>query len=265
MPPAWRLLVDPAAPGAWNMAVDEALLESVRLGAPPVLRFYQWQPSCLSFGRNQPACDVFDPARAREAGIDFVRRPTGGLAVHHARELTYSVIATVSAIGTPRNAYATIHHSLVAGLRSLGVNAEVAASAPVTAGAPAGWDPAGRDPCFRSPAVGEILLGGRKLVGSAQRCEQRTILQHGSILLEDDQDAVRSLQFDPGPPTEPPATLSEATAEPVSMDALVRALAAGFEALIGTPLAPARLEPQEYERATALAAKYRSAEWTWRR
>jgi lipoyl(octanoyl) transferase len=88
--PRWRLLDTPPAPGAWNMAVDEALAESVRAGGAPVLRFYRWSPACLSLGRNQPA-DGYDRDRIRRRGVEVVRRPTGGRAVLHHRELTYSV------------------------------------------------------------------------------------------------------------------------------------------------------------------------------
>ena len=265
--PAWRLFVDPPSSGAWNMAMDEALLESVQRGASPVLRLYRWRPSCVSFGRNQPACDVFDPALARARGIDLVRRPTGGLAVHHARELTYAVASPVDAIGSPRTAYAAIHRALVAGLRTLGVHAVVAAASPATVPAAAvpGWDPAGRDPCFRAPARGEILLDGRKLVGSAQRCERRVVLQHGSILLEDDQDAVREIQFAPPAPTGAPATLVAALGAVPAVAALVEAIAGGFEAALGISLAPAPSDAHEYGRAAALEPKYRSGEWTWRR
>ena len=83
----WRLLDTPPAPGAWNMAVDEALADSVRAGGPPVLRVYRWSPPCLSLGRNQPS-DGYDRDEIRRRGIDVVRRLTGGRAVLHHRELT---------------------------------------------------------------------------------------------------------------------------------------------------------------------------------
>ena len=85
----WRLIDTAPAPGAWNMAVDEALMERVRGGGAPVLRFYRWEPACLSLGRNQPATGAYDAAAIAARGVDVVRRPTGGRAVLHHRELTY--------------------------------------------------------------------------------------------------------------------------------------------------------------------------------
>ncbi|HEX5725859.1 MAG TPA: hypothetical protein VFX98_10370, partial [Longimicrobiaceae bacterium] len=110
--PAWRLLDTPPAPGAWNMAVDEALAETVREGDPPVLRFYRWEPACLSLGRNQPARGRYDLDALRRRGLDVVRRPTGGRAVLHHRELTYSVAVADGALGTPRQAYAAVNRAL---------------------------------------------------------------------------------------------------------------------------------------------------------
>src|SRR3954451_18997918 len=102
----WRMIDTPPAPGAWNMAVDEALAASVADGGVPVLRFYRWEPACLSLGRNQPARGRYDLAALAAAGVDVVRRPTGGRAVLHRRELTYSAAAPVALLGPPRHAYA---------------------------------------------------------------------------------------------------------------------------------------------------------------
>ncbi|MCB0235394.1 MAG: hypothetical protein KDG58_14505, partial [Anaerolineae bacterium] len=89
--PLWRLLVTPPAGGAWNMAVDEAIaVHAGRGDVPPTLRFYQWQPACVSLGRHQPLADI-DMARCAALGYDLVRRPTGGRAILHTDELTYSV------------------------------------------------------------------------------------------------------------------------------------------------------------------------------
>src|SRR5690606_17704432 len=112
--------------GATNMALDHALLESVKAGGPPVLRLYRWDPPTLSFGRNQPARGLYDHAAARARGIAFVRRPTGGQAVLHGDELTYAVVASIGALGKPREAYRRINGALVGGLRELGVGAGLA-------------------------------------------------------------------------------------------------------------------------------------------
>ncbi|HEV2149493.1 MAG TPA: hypothetical protein VGR37_18985, partial [Longimicrobiaceae bacterium] len=101
------------------MAVDAALAESVRQGGLPVLRFYRWDPPCLSLGRNQPAAGRYDLDALRARGVDVVRRPTGGRAVLHDRELTYSVAVADGALGGPRECYAAVNRALVAGLRRL--------------------------------------------------------------------------------------------------------------------------------------------------
>lgn len=198
MRPRWRLILgdgrggasglQEGAAGATNMAVDQALLEGVREGAPPALRFYRWSPGCLSFGRNQPVRGRYDADAARSRGIDIVRRPTGGLAVYHERELTYAVAAPVAAIGKPRAAYRTINRGLADGLARLGVPVRL-----VGDGGPGGE--LGSGPCFHEGAPGEVLAEGRKLVGSAQRSEGRCILQHGSILLDGDQAEVVELEL----------------------------------------------------------------------
>jgi lipoate-protein ligase A len=289
----WRLIDDAAArPGPANMAIDQALLESVQAGGRPALRFYRWRPACLSFGRNQPARGLCDRAAAARRGVDIVRRPTGGLAVLHDRELTYAVALPVGALGTPRETYRALNRALMAGLRELGLEAELAPAAPSwAAGALA---PAARDPgraaaprpgagsadapaavamaggalrtaapsCFQAPAPGEVVLGGRKLVGSAQRVERRTILQHGSLLLEGDQALVAELLAGPLPPA--PATLAAALGRQPEPAELVAALCAGFEAVLGIRLAPGELSRAERERAGRLAAHFSSDAWTWR-
>src|SRR5690349_2496197 len=95
----WRLLNDPPASGAWNMAVDEALLEGVASGrSPATLRFYSWRPACLSLGYFQPF-GIVDVSGCRARGVDVVRRPTGGRAILHDRELTYSLTLPASVLG----------------------------------------------------------------------------------------------------------------------------------------------------------------------
>lgn len=269
------------APGALNMAVDEALLESVQSGAPPVLRFYTWRPACLSIGRNQQARGLYDPRRAAAAGIDIVRRPTGGLAVLHDRELTYAVLAPLHPLGGPRAAYAAINAALVDGLLAFGV--------PVGHAPPAARRPPlhrAAAPCFRTPAAGEVVAVGRKLVGSAQRCERGALLQHGSILLSGSQARVLDLQAvgphgaaaadgratsvartgdgAAGPPGDGSVALDELLGGEPSIDALVAALCGGFERVFGTRLAPGRLAQCESARAAQLGVRYRAAEWTWR-
>jgi lipoate-protein ligase A len=241
------------------MAVDAALLASVQAGAPPVLRLYRWSPACLSFGRNQVTRDIFDPARLRAARVDVVRRPTGGLAVLHDRELTYAVVSPAATMGGPRAAYHAINAALVAGLASMGVAAGVAGDdhAPQM--------PHALDPCFQAPAAGEVVAGGGKLVGSAQRCERHTILQHGSILMGGDQGRITSFQYRADPEASAGVTLDALLGGEPDVDRLAQAIVAGFEAAMGTCLAHCELDRGERSMAESLRPHYESDDWTWRR
>jgi lipoate-protein ligase A len=178
MGPSWRLLLDlEGRPGWLNMGLDQALLARAGRGEC-WLRLYRWAPHCLSFGRHEPALRRYDRQRIEARGLDVVRRPTGGRAVWHAEELTYALAAPASPFGGLRQAYEEIHRMLLAALRRFGVDAELAsprAAVAVDAGA-----------CFASPAGGEITVGGRKLVGSAQLREGSALLQHGSLPDPDD-------------------------------------------------------------------------------
>lgn len=252
------------SPGARNMAIDVALLEAVQGGAPPVLRLYRWDPPCLSLGRNQPARGVYDEQRIRAAGVELVRRPTGGLAVLHDRELTYAVAVGLRVLGGARASYAMINRAIVAGLRSLGVPATTALAAPVATAPLRAGTP--QDPCFQRPAAGEVLAAGRKLVGSAQRAERRTLLQHGSILLEGSQERVREFLCAPAPSVaDGSITLADLLPQLPSPGTVVVALLAGFREVVGSDLIPDTLSASERERAHELAVRFRSAEWTWRR
>jgi lipoyl(octanoyl) transferase len=290
-PGGWRLIFGDGgglapADGPTNMGIDMALLEAVRLGAAPVVRFYRWSPACLSFGRNQPARGLYDLAAAAALAIHFVRRPTGGQAVLHADELTYAVVAPVALIGRPRDAYRRINHALVAGLRALGLRAELA---PASAGAASPATPAAGPStavvgsarsarewsmaCFRRPEAGEVVASGRKLVGSAQRMEGRVILQHGSLLLGGTQSVAEELLreggYAPSPAAADPAagwtTLDAELGERPTVEGLASALAGGFERALGTSLAPATMTGSEAANARRLTERFGSQAWTWRR
>ena len=244
--------------GAWNMALDHALLESVQTSPRAVLRLYRWQPACLSFGRNQPARGLYDESVARSMGVDIVRRPTGGLAVMHDCELTYAVIAPVDLLGGPRESYQRINAGLVAGLQKLGVPAELSGGVKRSAFGT-------MHPCFAEPAAGEVVVGGRKLVGSAQRCEKRTLLQHGSILLDGSQDIVSRIAAVPFELNGQATTIAATQGSVPSLEALVDALAAGFETATQLVVKPLVVASAEVKRASELEALYHSPEWTWRR
>jgi lipoate-protein ligase A len=192
----WRLILDGPHDGATNMAVDEAIVTSVVRGtSPPMLRFYAWSPPCLSLGRGQPWAEA-DRAACRAAGVDVVRRPTGGRAILHTDELTYSLALLHDdprAAGDVLDSYRRLSVGLLDGLQSLGVEA-VQVTGPSTdpeAGQPqAATEPLDRlrqsPVCFEMASDYEITVGGRKLVGSAQWRSRGGVLQHGSLPLHGD-------------------------------------------------------------------------------
>jgi lipoate-protein ligase A len=179
----WRLVVDGNLPGARNMARDAAVLEAVAEGkAPSTVRLYGWDPPCLSLGRHQ-GLEAADLAFCRAEGLDVVRRPTGGRALLHHFELTYAVIAPIAEGPLPRGlqeTYRVICSALVSAVRTLGVDAELTGGE-VNLQLPS---PRTTVPCFEAPAGGEVVIGGRKLIGSAMRAHAGAILQHGAILLD---------------------------------------------------------------------------------
>jgi lipoate-protein ligase A len=243
------------------MALDAALLASVAAGASPAVRFYRWAPACLSLGRNQLANDVYDRTRVAALGIDIVRRPTGGLAVLHDDELTYAVTAPAALFGGPRAAYRDIHRAIAAGLATLGIETRLAAA---NSTLPERGISAA--PCFAAPAGGEVVVGDRKLVGSAQRCERRTLLQHGSILIDGRQERVDALRSRPAPTsTDTSVALAELLGSVPAWDSLLNALARGFEQVLGVCLQPAPLDEGERALAGRLEETYRDDAWTWRR
>lgn len=260
-PRTWRLLDTAPAAGTWNMALDEALADSVRAGGPPTLRLYRWDPPCLSLGRNQPARGRYDLAAIAARGIDVVRRPTGGRAVLHHRELTYCVAVPEGELGPPRQTYAAINGALVAGLRRLGVPATLERAGATRAPVPS------LSPCFQEPTEGEVVALGRKLIGSAQRRAGGVILQHGSLLIEDDQsvvaDFLREPRRDGGAEPGPPATLAVLLGRVPEWAELVGALAAGWEAEMHVFLEPDVPSAGELAAVRAGEVRFRDPAWTW--
>jgi len=246
----WRLLRDEPARGARNMALDHAL--AATLGErEAVLRLYGWSRPTVSFGRNEPARAVVDASGARHE-LDFVRRPTGGRAVVHWRELTYAVVAPLDAWGGLRAAYEGINGALAGALAVLGAPADVEggrrATLPVDAG-----------PCFRAPAPGEVVARGRKLVGSAQARLEGVLLQHGSILLDDDQGLIGDVA------ASRPATLRGLVGD-VSIDALAFQVAKSLRETFGGRWVEGGYRPVEIDTAERLEAeRYGQDSWTWRR
>lgn len=228
----WQVTVEPdGRSGADNMAVDQMLLEEAGRTGGSFLRLYRWSPPCLSFGRNEPATTRYDRAAIELLGIDVVRRPTGGRAVWHDAEVTYAVAAPVAAFGTLRDSYRAIHARLAAALRKLGMAAELA---PDTGHR----TPLGAGACFAQAVGGEVVVGGRKLVGSAQVRQGTAFLQHGSILLDGSQDMVAAVSCQPSAVSRH-TTLSEILGRPVTFTEVVKVICDTWPSSAGLPgLAP---------------------------
>lgn len=243
-------------PGWANMAIDRALLDLAAGEGVLVMRLYCWHPHCLSFGRHEPALRRYDRERIAALGLDTVRRPTGGRAVWHARELTYAVAAPEATLGGLREAYQQIHQWLAAAIQRLG--------APATLAAPPERTPGPADgACFAAPVGGEVLVDGWKVVGSAQVRDGGALLQHGSMLLEDDQALVRaiSLQADPRPPAE--RSLSALLGRPITWDAAADAVAGALQPRQFEVEPTSDLEARIGPRMDRWATQFQDAAWTW--
>ena len=253
----WRLILDGDRPGARNMARDVAMLESVATGeAQPTLRLYGWDPPCLTLGRHQ-SVDAADLAFCRNEGIDVVRRPTGGRALLHHLELTYSVVAPLGTGPLPRglqDAYRVICGALVRAMRTLGVDAELTGGE-VNLQLPG---PRSTIPCFEAPAGGEVVVGGRKLIGSAMRAHTDTILQHGAIVLDWDgrlQAGSMGLEDDSG--LRPHiTTLSDEVEGSVDLAELQSGVVHAFSEELGLQFERGHLTPDEQDRERDLTASF---------
>lgn len=258
------------ATGAENMAIDEAIGEAVASGrVPATLRFYAWSPPCISLGRNQPI-DGVDLRRIAARGYQVVRRPTGGRAILHTDELTYSIAASPTdplMSGLVLDSYLRISRGLVDGLKRLGIPA---VEAP-------GTNRAGPDvsaACFEVPSAYEITAGGKKVLGSAQMRRRHTVIQHGSLPLtgdltrvvdclayqdEAERDALRESLAAHA------ATAEAVLGRTVSLREAADALAAGLAEALGVAFAPGELDAEEIRMAEALVAeKYATSTWTAR-
>lgn len=258
----WRFLNSGISDGASNMAVDEALLAGVSAGtSPQTIRVYGWARPTVSIGYSQDASTEVDRSACERAGVDVVKRPTGGRAVLHAGELTYSVSGISGGPplgGSIMESYRAIATALVAGLAAMGVGADLVQLTTEPRGGPVGSSP----PCFASSGRFEIAVGGRKLIGSAQRRVENALLQHGSLLLDPShvrladllcvtndrlRDGIRlSL-------AEKTTNLSSILGHPVRFDDVARAIRAGFEEAWGIELRDGTLAEGELASASMLA------------
>jgi lipoate-protein ligase A len=261
----WRFLNTGLLDGAMNMAVDEALLLGLARGTtPPTVRVFGWRPPTVSAGYSQDLSRELDLEACRRAGFGVVRRPTGGRAVLHAGELTYSV---VGASGEPPlgssilETYRAIAEALLASLAELGVNAELAE---VGGGARA-REPGAAPPCFASAGRLEVVVGGRKLIGSAQRRSGDAVLQHGSLLLDGTHAAIADVLRIPDAARrlalrrmlgERTTNLAAILGRTVEFAEVARAVAGGFRGAWRLDLTEAGLTQTESQSARRLATRY---------
>ena len=244
--------------------MDEALMAHASRTGHWVLRVYSWSSPTLSFGRNQTALGAYDRGRLARRGIDVVRRPTGGRAILHDREVTYSVVGPTRDAGDLGESYARINRLLIAALHRLGLDAEVVhrtdpslKNAELERGGPL--------PCFHHPSAGEITLQGRKLVGSAQwRCSD-ALLQHGSILVDDDQVQLASFATVMTGDIPKPATLRDALQRAPSESEVAETLFDAVRDLEDPSARELDLDRELLDRANALRQHYLDDGWTWRR
>ncbi len=183
-PASWRLIIDDEPrSGAANMALDQAIAESCAVGeSPSTIRFYRWKPPAVSLGRHQPVTDV-DLSAIESLGYEAVRRPTGGRAILHIDELTYSVAAAADeprVRGGVMDAYLRLSNALLSGLQQLGLGDVDKAAGDTRTGSDVSAA------CFEVPSAYEITSNGRKLMGSAQSRRAGYVLQHGSLPLTGD-------------------------------------------------------------------------------
>jgi lipoate-protein ligase A len=241
----WRIIDYTENDAYMNMAIDEAMSESVAEGAPPTIRFYGWKPAAVSIGYFQSLEREVDLSACREAGIDFIRRRTGGGAVYHdtAGEITYSVIAKEALF--PKDiiaSYKIICGWIVNSLSLIGIASE-----------------------FKP--INDIIAGGKKISGNAQTRRGGVLLQHGTVLHSVDVDRMFSLLKVPDEKirdkmiaTVKDRVISVSELTKTSKDELYRAMVKGFTD--GKEFGFGSLSEAEIARAEALAAeRYRTDGW----
>jgi len=268
----WRVVDSGLGSAAANMAIDEAILTAHAAGeVPPTLRFYGWQPAAVSLGYFQRAAEEINLAECRARGFDIVRRLTGGRAVLHDAELTYSLVVREDYPAIPQTitaSYCYFSGGLLAGLRQLGLDARM--SIPRAAYGQSKKQPASAA-CFDAPSHYEITVEGRKLVGSAQVRKNGVILQHGSVLLRFSAEDVAAVLRLPSPEMRGPlaemlrrraTSVEEALGRRVEWQEVCGVMAQAFGPALGVEFETAGLTDGEAALSEQLAAnKYSQDSW----
>ncbi len=264
----WRFINTEENNGFYNMALDEAILRCVSYGKSlPTIRFYKWNPAAISLGVFQSAKKEIDFLSCKKNGIDIVRRLTGGRAVLHDKELTYSIIVPESynnISDSINESYRYFSEGLVQGYKNLGISASVAIKClkkpkDLTSAA-----------CFDAPSNYEIVVRNKKIVGSAQVRKMGVILQHGSILYKLDNDKLFScFNYDSEEKRDrikqifstKATCINDVLEREVSWDELCEAFFKGFEQGLRIKLQVDELTSAERDMANELLNKYTSQEW----
>ncbi|WP_044340029.1 lipoate--protein ligase family protein [Rossellomorea aquimaris] len=273
----WRFIDSGNCSPSYNMALDEALLDWHSAGKiPPTIRFYGWNPATLSIGYFQKVEKEINLQAVKEHGLGFVRRPTGGRGVLHEHELTYSVIVSEDHPEMPKTvteAYRVISEGILKGFQGLGLEAYFAV--PKTAEEREGLKNPRSAVCFDAPSWYELVVEGRKVAGSAQTRQKGVILQHGSILLDLDEDKLFSLFNYPSDRVKErmqrafkskAVAMNEISSETVTMDMAKEAFKKGFEEGLNIHLEPYELSAEETQYVVDLArTRYETDDWNFKR
>ncbi|MGD6898869.1 lipoate--protein ligase family protein [Bacillus infantis] len=273
----WRFIDSGFGSPSFNMALDEALLEWNSEGKiPPVIRFYGWDPATLSIGYFQKAEKEIDMDAVKKHGLGFVRRPTGGRGVLHEHELTYSVIVSEDHPEMPKTvteAYRVISEGILKGFHNLGMDAYFAV--PKTAEERESLKNPRSSVCFDAPSWYELVVEGRKVAGSAQTRQKGVILQHGSILLDLDEDKLFSLFKYPNDRVKErmqrafkskAVAINELSRDKVTIAQAKEAFRKGFEEGLDIHLEPYELSAEEMEYVNKIAKdRYENDEWNFKR
>ncbi|MCY7799175.1 biotin/lipoate A/B protein ligase family protein [Bacillus haynesii] len=273
----WRFIDSGRQDPAFNMALDEALLYwHSENKIPPTIRFYGWNPPTLSVGYFQNIEKEINLDAVKKHGLGFVRRPTGGRGVLHDQELTYSVIVSEEHPEMPKTvteAYRVISEGILEGFRELGLDAYFAI--PRTEKEKQSLKNPRSSVCFDAPSWYELVVEGRKVAGSAQTRQKGVILQHGSILLDLDEDKLFDLFIYKNDRLrermqrnfkQKAVAINELTKEKVTIEEASEAFKKGFEKGLNIHLEPYELTEEETEFVTDLArTKYAADEWNYRR
>lgn len=277
MKETWNFINSGKCSAAFNMALDEALLEWHSQGKiNPTIRFYGWEPATLSIGYFQKVEKEINLAAVQKHGLGFVRRPTGGRGVLHEHELTYSVIVSEDHPKMPKGvteSYRVISEGVLHGFKNLGLDAYFAV--PKTKEEQDLLKSPRSAVCFDAPSWYELVVEGRKVAGSAQTRQKNVILQHGSIILELDEEKLFDLFKFPNERvrermlkgfSKKAVAISELSNRNITIEEAESAFKTGFEQGLDINLIPYELSTEEISYVHELAVRrYANDEWNFKK